>query len=60
VLINEVYKGPGKQLLSLVPLVFFAGFIPQVVSLGYKTANDLTQWENHREHRQLALSDVRD
>jgi len=30
VILNEVYRGPGKQYLSLLPTVLFAGLVPQV------------------------------
>jgi len=48
VLINEVYTGPGKKYLSLLPTVAFAGIVPQVVALWHSTAQQLTEWENHR------------
>jgi hypothetical protein len=30
VMINEVYDGPGKRYLSLLPTILFAGIVPQV------------------------------
>lgn len=33
VMINEVYDGPGKRYLSLLPTILFAGIVPQVRSL---------------------------
>lgn len=48
VIINEVYSGPGKQFISLLPLVGYAGVVPQVVSLWHEIAKQLTDWENHR------------
>lgn len=48
VIINEVYNGPGKQFLALVPTMLFAVIVPQVVGLWHTTAKEITFWENHR------------
>lgn len=46
-IINEVYDGPGKRYLSLLPTVLFAGIVPQVLALWQQTAQSLTVAENH-------------
>jgi len=47
VVVNEVYGGPGKSLLSFLPIGLFATVVPQVVDLWYNVAKQLTIWENH-------------
>ena len=49
VIVNEVYGGPGKSVLSFLPIGLFATVVPQVVGLWYNVAKQLTIWENHRE-----------
>jgi anoctamin-10 len=31
--VGEVYAGPGKMFLALIPTVLFAGLVPQVTKL---------------------------
>ncbi|KAK4695877.1 anoctamin-10, partial [Phenoliferia sp. Uapishka_3] len=47
VVVGEVYSGPGKRFMTLVPTVLFAGLVPQFTALWNSTANKLTVWENH-------------
>ena len=46
-IINEVYDGPGKRYLALLPTILFAGIVPQVLALWQQTAQSLTVAENH-------------
>lgn len=55
VIIGEVYDGPGKQFISLLPLVGYAGLVPQVVGLWHQVAKQLTDWENHRKSIKTCL-----
>ncbi|MBW0492558.1 hypothetical protein O181_032273 [Austropuccinia psidii MF-1] len=43
----EVYKGPFKKALALLPTVLFAASVPQLVKLWQSTAIKLSNWENH-------------
>lgn len=49
VVVNEVYGGPGKSVLSFLPIGLFATVVPQVVGLWHNVAKQLTTWENHRK-----------
>ncbi|GAA5975577.1 hypothetical protein JCM11641_003539 [Rhodosporidiobolus odoratus] len=46
-LLGEVYDGPGKKFLTLIPTVLFVTLVPQVASLWRFTASKLTNFENH-------------
>ncbi|SCV70174.1 BQ2448_1568 [Microbotryum intermedium] len=46
-LFGEVYEGPAKRYLALVPTVMFAGLVPQFIALWGTTAQRLTKFENH-------------
>ncbi|SCZ87275.1 BZ3500_MvSof-1268-A1-R1_Chr2-2g04741 [Microbotryum saponariae] len=46
-LFGEVYEGPAKRYLTLVPTIMFAGLVPQVIALWGTTAQRLTKFENH-------------
>ncbi|KAM0790940.1 hypothetical protein ACM66B_004245 [Microbotryomycetes sp. NB124-2] len=46
-IVGEVYDGPGKRYLTLVPTVLFVGVVPRVTGLWQATASRLTEWENH-------------
>ncbi|KAI5477477.1 Calcium-activated chloride channel family protein [Pseudohyphozyma bogoriensis] len=46
-IVGEVYDGPGKRYLTLIPTVLFAGVVPQIIALWSATATKLTDWENH-------------
>lgn len=43
----QLYDGPGKQLLSLVPTVLFVGVVPNIVAVLHGLSKRLTVWENH-------------
>ncbi|KAI9619714.1 hypothetical protein H4Q26_014096 [Puccinia striiformis f. sp. tritici PST-130] len=45
--IAEVYTGPFKKALALLPTVLFAASVPQLVGLWQSTAIKLSDWENH-------------
>lgn len=45
--IAEVYTGPFKKGLALLPTVLFAASVPQLVGLWQSTAVKLSDWENH-------------
>ncbi|KAH9810692.1 calcium-activated chloride channel-domain-containing protein [Melampsora americana] len=46
-IVGEVYNGPFKKVLSLLPTVCFAACVPQLVSLWKSVAIRLVTWENH-------------
>ncbi|BGP13520.1 hypothetical protein JCM10213_005366 [Rhodosporidiobolus nylandii] len=46
-LLGEVYDGPGKKFLTLIPTVLFVTLVPQVTALWHFTASKLTGYENH-------------
>ncbi|KAG0151035.1 hypothetical protein CROQUDRAFT_651552 [Cronartium quercuum f. sp. fusiforme G11] len=46
-IVGEVYNGPFKQVMSLLPTVLFAAFVPQLVTLWQSIAMRLVAWENH-------------
>ncbi|GAA6043352.1 hypothetical protein JCM8097_008045 [Rhodosporidiobolus ruineniae] len=46
-LLGEVYDGPGKMFLTLVPTCLFVTLVPQVNNLWHFTASKLTTFENH-------------
>ncbi|KAH9818115.1 calcium-activated chloride channel-domain-containing protein [Melampsora americana] len=46
-IVGEVYNGPFKKVLSLLPTVLFAACVPQLVSLWKSVAIRLVTWENH-------------
>ncbi|KAK4055391.1 hypothetical protein OIO90_003229 [Microbotryomycetes sp. JL221] len=46
-IVGEVYDGPGKRYLTLVPTVLFVGVVPRVTGLWQTTASRLTDYENH-------------
>ncbi|EFP85529.2 uncharacterized protein PGTG_11885 [Puccinia graminis f. sp. tritici CRL 75-36-700-3] len=45
--VAEVYTGPFKKALALLPTVLFAASVPQLVGLWQSTAIKLSNWENH-------------
>ncbi|WAQ84023.1 hypothetical protein PtA15_4A474 [Puccinia triticina] len=45
--VAEVYTGPFKKALALLPTVLFAASVPQLVGLWQSTAVKLSNWENH-------------
>lgn len=45
--VAEVYTGPFKKALALLPTVLFAALVPQLVGLWQSTAIKLSNWENH-------------
>lgn len=46
-LAREVYDGPGKSAVALVPTMLFVGLVPQLTGLWGKVALRMTHWENH-------------
>lgn len=47
IFLNEIYDGPGKQFLSLVPTILIVAFIP-ILTAGYTIiVNKYLAWENH-------------
>ncbi|GAA5877867.1 hypothetical protein JCM8547_002701 [Rhodosporidiobolus lusitaniae] len=46
-LLGEVYDGPFKKFLTLIPTVLFVTLVPQVSALWHFTASKLTNYENH-------------
>ncbi|KAJ8292595.1 hypothetical protein OF846_004358 [Rhodotorula toruloides] len=46
-LVSEVYSGPFKKFLTLIPTVLFVTLVPQVNALWSFTASKLTTFENH-------------
>ncbi|GAA5907782.1 hypothetical protein JCM6882_004555 [Rhodosporidiobolus microsporus] len=46
-LLGEVYEGPGKMFLTLIPTCLFVVLVPQVAALWRFTATQLTSYENH-------------
>lgn len=48
VVVTEAYSGSLKRYLSFLPLIGYAGIVPQIVTLGRSFAVKLTSWENHR------------
>ncbi|KAH8926348.1 DUF590-domain-containing protein [Atractiella rhizophila] len=48
IVLTEVYNGPFKQYLTLVPTILFVGLVPQVVNVWATTASKLVEWENHQ------------
>lgn len=54
---GEVYDGPGKNIVPLIPTVLFSTCIPVILSVWQSLAGVLTRWENHAsEHsRQASL-----
>ncbi|GAA6058250.1 hypothetical protein JCM3770_006077 [Rhodotorula araucariae] len=55
-LLGEVYNGPGKKFLTLVPTVLFVTLVPQVTALWSFTAGKLTAFENHPRQREHEAS----
>lgn len=51
IFLTEIYDGPGKQFLSLVPTILISGFVP-VISIVYGiVCNKVLAWENHAAPR---------
>ncbi|GAA5985026.1 hypothetical protein JCM10908_002492 [Rhodotorula pacifica] len=46
-IVGEVYDGPFKRILMLLPTVLFVSVVPQVNTLWAMTAGKLTAFENH-------------
>ncbi|GAA5921241.1 hypothetical protein JCM1841_001649 [Sporobolomyces salmonicolor] len=55
-LLGEIYDGPGKRFLTLIPTVLFVTIVPQVTSLWQLTAAKLTSFENHPRHTEHEAS----
>ncbi|BGP42532.1 hypothetical protein JCM10450v2_006630 [Rhodotorula kratochvilovae] len=55
-LLGEVYDGPGKKFLTLIPTVLFVTLVPQVTALWNFTAGKLTTFENHPRQREHEAS----
>ncbi|GJN93434.1 hypothetical protein Rhopal_006490-T1 [Rhodotorula paludigena] len=55
-LVGEVYDGPGKRFLTLVPTVLFVTLVPQVSALWGFTATKLTNFENHPRQSEYEAS----
>ncbi|GAA5892461.1 hypothetical protein JCM8208_005827 [Rhodotorula glutinis] len=50
-LLGEVYDGPGKKFLTLIPTVLFVTLVPQVTTVWGFVAGKLTNFENHPRQR---------
>lgn len=48
IFLNEIYKGAGKQFLSLVPTVLIVSFLPILTIFYTKLINLSLNWENHK------------
>ncbi|GAA5907924.1 hypothetical protein JCM5296_006134 [Sporobolomyces johnsonii] len=55
-LLGEIYDGPGKRFLTLIPTVLFVTIVPQVTALWQLTAEKLTSFENHPRHTEQEAS----
>lgn len=54
IFLTEIYDGPGKMFLSLVPIVLISAFVP-VLSIAFRiVADKFLMWENHynADHRE--------
>lgn len=45
--LGEVYDGPGKKILTMVPTILFVSIVPQVTGFWQFVATKLTDFENH-------------
>ncbi|GAA6022675.1 hypothetical protein JCM10207_008577 [Rhodosporidiobolus poonsookiae] len=55
-LLGEVYDGPGKKFLTLIPTVLFVSLVPQVAGLWHWVATQLTNYENHPRQTEYETS----
>ncbi|WFD43976.1 hypothetical protein MPSI1_002641 [Malassezia psittaci] len=47
IILGEIYEGPGKQVVTLVPTILFSICIPAIQAAWHTTASFLTRYENH-------------
>lgn len=48
---SQLYHGPGKGMVPLIPTAIFSICVPQVMAAWQATASALTTWENHYSQR---------
>lgn len=51
VIVAEVYDGPGKGIVPLIPTILFSTCVPAIQGAWQATARALTGWENHATNR---------
>lgn len=52
----EVYDGPFKSVVPLIPTVLFSTCIPLILSVWQTTARSLARWQNHATERAYEAS----
>jgi hypothetical protein len=52
----QLYDGPGKQAVALLPTLIFVGVVPSIVKVYHALTLKLTNWENHPTKRSFESS----